>query len=104
MAFVPKDNNGSLFVNDRKTQDNHPDRSGTIMVEGKTYWINGWLRKTDAGVPWLSLSVKPKEGAQAPARRPPPARNDYAERGDPPQRQASRPDARQPDYDDSIPF
>lgn len=89
MAFEQKDNSGSLFVNDRKTQDNHPDRSGTIMVDGKLFWINGWLKRTAGGDPFLSLSVKPKTGQHAapppppPRRPPPPSRNGYADRDDP---------------------
>jgi hypothetical protein len=61
MAYEQKDNSGSLFVNERKEKDTHPDRQGTIMVDGREYWISGWLKKTQDGTPWLSLSVKPKE-------------------------------------------
>ena len=43
MAFEQRDNSGSLWVNDRKTADNHPDRTGTVMVSGKLYFINGPL-------------------------------------------------------------
>jgi uncharacterized protein (DUF736 family) len=62
MAFTPKDFTGSIWVNDKKTADNHPDRTGSIMVAGIEYWINGWLKKTKDGKPYLSLSVKPKAG------------------------------------------
>jgi hypothetical protein len=60
VAYEMKDNNGSLWVNDRKEKDEHPDRTGSIMVAGTEYWINGWLRKTKDGKPYLSLSVRPK--------------------------------------------
>lgn len=66
MAFTPKDNSGSIFVNDRKTEESHPDRTGSIMVAGVEYWINGWLRKSKDGKPYLSLSVKPKAGEAEP--------------------------------------
>ncbi len=69
MTYQPKDNTGSLWVNDRKETDKHPDRTGTIVVGGVEYWLSGWLRKTDDGKPYLSLAVKPKE---APARQPAP--------------------------------
>lgn len=65
MAYEQKDNSGSLWVNDKKTADNHPDRTGSLMVNGQEFWINGWLRKTQDGKPYLSLSVKPKEQQQA---------------------------------------
>jgi len=65
MAFEQRDNSRSLWVNDRKTADNHPDRTGTVMVSGKLYFINGWLKKTKDGQPYLSLSFKPKDDAIA---------------------------------------
>jgi hypothetical protein len=65
MAFTPKDNTGSIWVNDKKEKDTHPDRTGSIMVNGVEFWISGWLRKTADGKPFLSLSVKPKTGASA---------------------------------------
>jgi uncharacterized protein (DUF736 family) len=61
MAFEQRDNSGSLWVNDRKEDNNnHPDRTGTVMVDGKLYFCNGWLKKTRDGKPYLSLSFKPK--------------------------------------------
>jgi hypothetical protein len=35
------------------------------MVSGKLYFINGWLKKTKDGQPYLSLSFKPKDDAIA---------------------------------------
>jgi hypothetical protein len=60
MAYEQKDNSGAVFVNDRKEQDSHPDRAGTAMIGGVSYWVNGWLKKTKDGKPYLSLSFKPK--------------------------------------------
>ena len=65
MAYEQRDNSGSLFKNDRKEQDNHPDYAGTIMVDGVEYWLNGWQKKnTRDGTTFYSLSVKPKEARQ----------------------------------------
>jgi hypothetical protein len=66
MAFEQKDNSGSVWVNDRKEQDTHPDRAGSAKIGGVDYWVNGWLRKTSDGKPYLSLSFKPKQD-KAPA-------------------------------------
>jgi hypothetical protein len=66
MAFEQRDNTGSIWVNDKKEKDTHPDRTGSIMVAGTEYWINGWLKKTADGKPFLSLSVKPKAGEAGP--------------------------------------
>jgi uncharacterized protein (DUF736 family) len=54
-------NKGSLFDNDKKEKETHPDFTGTINVEGKEYWLNGWKKTSNAGKRFFSLSVKPKE-------------------------------------------
>jgi hypothetical protein len=66
MAFEQRDNSGSIWLNDRKDKDEHPDRTGSIMVAGTEYWINGWLKKTKDGKAFMSLSVKPKVGSAGP--------------------------------------
>src|SRR5262245_18594540 len=65
VAFEQKDNSGSVWVNDRKEQDTHPDRTGSAKIDGVDYWVNGWLRKTNDGKPYLSLSFKPKQDKPA---------------------------------------
>jgi len=52
---------GKEAHNDRKTSENHPDRAGSIMVDGKLYFLNGRLKKTKDGKPYLSLSIKAKQ-------------------------------------------
>jgi len=67
MAYEQKDNSGTIFVNDRKDSDKHPDRTGTAMIDGKMYWVSGWLKNGSKG-PFLSLAFKPKDFAQKPER------------------------------------
>lgn len=76
MSFEQRDNSGSMFANDRKTTDKHPDRSGTAMIGGVEYFIDGWLKRTKDGKPWLSLSFKRKDNQRgaAPARQSQPTR------------------------------
>lgn len=62
-------NRGALFVNDRKAKDTHPDRTGTLNVEGVEYFIDGWLKDTSKGK-MLSLSVKRKDKQPEAAPRP----------------------------------
>ena len=88
-------NRGSIWKNEKKETDKHPDFTGSLNVDGRDYWVSAWKRKPDASdrAPALSFSVKPKDGkpqeqsvaASAPARR------------------GSMKDAMD-DMDDSIPF
>lgn len=59
-------NRGAIYVNDRKQQQNHPDRTGTLNVEGVEYFINGWIKTAgpnsqNPGQQFMSLSVKRKD-------------------------------------------
>lgn len=54
-------NRGSLYRNENKQEDKHPDYSGSINVSGKDYWLSGWLKESKKdGKKFFSLSVKPK--------------------------------------------
>lgn len=54
-------NRGSIFKNDKKTEDKHPDMNGSINIEGKDYWISSWSKVSKGGQKFLSLSVRPKQ-------------------------------------------
>jgi hypothetical protein len=54
-----RDNSGSLFKNDRKTTDMHPDYSGSVLIGGVDMWISAWIKKGN-GKTFMSLSFKPK--------------------------------------------
>ena len=61
MADFDNTNRGSLFKNDKKTEDKHPDMSGTINIDGTEFWISGWKKTSKAGTGFISLSVRPKQ-------------------------------------------
>lgn len=61
MAYEQKDNSGSLFKNQKKTTDNHPDRNGSCKIDGVEYWVSGWIKQDKNGQPWMSLAFKRKD-------------------------------------------
>jgi hypothetical protein len=68
-------NRGSIWRNDKKETDKHPDYTGSLNVDGKEFWVSAWKRKEGASdkAPALSFSVKPKDSAK------PSPRNDMAD-------------------------
>ncbi len=81
MAYELKDGQGSLFKNERREKDTHPNLQGTILVAGVEYWISGWTKEGAKGR-WISLSVKPKEAAKPAAKAQKPAADDFDESSD----------------------
>jgi len=61
MAFEQRENTDAIFVNDRKTEDSHPDSTGTALIAGVEYYISAWRREAKNGKRYLALSFKPKE-------------------------------------------
>jgi hypothetical protein len=58
MAYEMKPGQGSLFKNDKKTSDNHPNLKGKIMLpNGEVRWMSAWTKTTTAGEKWISLNV-----------------------------------------------
>jgi hypothetical protein len=60
MAFEQKENTGAIFVNDRKTEDTHPDSTGTALIDGVEYYVSAWRREAKSGKRYLALSFKRK--------------------------------------------
>lgn len=65
--FQQRDNSGSLFINQRKEKETHPDFTGKLKIgadlleairSGEEVQISGWKKKTKNGDTWLSLSVQ----------------------------------------------
>lgn len=90
MSQYDNTNKASLWKNDRKTEDKHPDYKGSVNVEGVEYWMSGWINTAGpnskrAGEKYISLRLEMKEGQQA--------------------KPAPQPQQAQPDpLDDDIPF
>lgn len=62
MAYELREGGGSLFKNDKKTQENHPDYKGDCMIGGVQYWISAWLKGKE-GSRFFSFSFQPKQKA-----------------------------------------
>ena len=91
MAYEMKPESGSLFKNDQKQTEKHPDDSGSALINGVEYWMNAWIKRPQGKKPYMSFSFKVKgapKTAAAPPQAPEPA---------PPPEPA-------PDFDDEIPF
>jgi uncharacterized protein (DUF736 family) len=56
-----------MFKNDKKSLPNHPDYRGDCKVDGKLYWMSGWIKETKAGAKFLSISLTPREEQAKPA-------------------------------------
>jgi hypothetical protein len=44
MAYEMKEGGFSLFKNNRKEKETHPDYAGSIMINGKEHYLNAWLK------------------------------------------------------------
>lgn len=76
MAYEQRDMSGSMFENDRKTEDRHPDFKGSCMVAGVEYWVSAWDKVGASGKPYTSLAFtkkEPKPDAQPEPQRAPAA-------------------------------
>lgn len=78
MAFELKDNSGSLFKNDKKEKDTHPNATGKCLIDGKLYYISSWTKEGNKGR-FQSLSFKPveQETKPNPNNRTRPKGNEY---------------------------
>ena len=63
MSNYDNTNRGSIWKNEKKLTENHPDFTGSLNVDGKEFWVSAWKRKPDAkeGSPALSFAVSEKE-------------------------------------------
>lgn len=93
MAYEQKPNTGSLFKNDKKEADTHPDYKGSGLIEGVgEVWLDAWINTSNNGTKYMSLKFKPKNADQrgSYAKQEPARGGGYGEPGR--------------DLDDDVPF
>lgn len=65
MAYEQKPNSGSLFKNDKKTSDKHPEYTGTWKdADGKEWQLAAWVKEGKKGK-FFSLSASEKRTQHA---------------------------------------
>ena len=70
--YTQQDNSGSIFKNDRKEKETHPDGKGSALIDGVEYWVSSWTKQDRKGNPYRSLSFQRKEQPSiAPQQRAP---------------------------------
>lgn len=62
MTYEIREGQGSLFRNQKKLTDTHPNLTGSARINGVDYWVSCWSKPTKDGTDkWLSLAFKPKD-------------------------------------------
>lgn len=56
-------NRGSIWKNDNKDSEKHPDFKGSLNVNGQDFWVSAWKRKEGSNpkAPALSFSIQAKD-------------------------------------------
>ena len=73
MAYEMRELSGSLFKNEKKTEEKHPQMQGSCLIDGVEYWISAWTKDGEKGR-WQSLAFKRKDAK--PDAKPAPASDD----------------------------
>lgn len=63
--------NGALFKNDKQGVDTRPDYTGTAKIWDKEFFLSAWIKKSQSGKTYMSLSFKVNDkGSQAQSAQP----------------------------------
>lgn len=70
--FEQREGTGSLFRNDEKLTEAHPDYKGSCLIDGKKLYISAWIKESKEGMKYMSLSIQPplKSSALTKPRKP----------------------------------
>lgn len=57
--------NGALFKKDKQGVESRPDYTGTAKIYNKDFFISAWVKTSQTGKRYLSLSFREKDAASA---------------------------------------
>lgn len=61
MAFELKQDQATLFKNEKKEKPNHPDYTGQINQNGKVRKLAAWIKESKKGTKYFSISISDAE-------------------------------------------
>ena len=62
MSYVQKPGSLSLFKNEKKITENHPDYTGAgLDLQGRPVWVSAWVKRPEGKKPFFSISITLKE-------------------------------------------
>ena len=59
--FVQKELSGSMFKNQKKLTDQHPNMTGSALIAGVEYYVSAWTKTDKNGNKWQSMSFTKKD-------------------------------------------
>lgn len=59
--YEQKEGQGSLFKNDKKTNEKQPDYRGSLKWRNQTLTVAGWIKESKTGTKFLSLKVESQD-------------------------------------------
>lgn len=77
MTQYDNSNSGVLFKNDKQNERQPDYRGSWTDANGNEYWLSAWIKKSQKGESFMSLSATAKEPSQAPAPAPAPAAMEF---------------------------
>lgn len=77
--YEQRNGQGSIFKNDYKKQDNHPDYRGKGKdLQGNYFEISLWVKKTRDGKPFFSFQMRePYDAGAAPKKQDMPKSSEF---------------------------